>query len=106
MSSLSEAIGGASDFKWGVTMEGDLKVMPAYAGGGSGEWPRAEIAHTVLAGLNGRLRSAGSGTFMEGFPAFITNQSGHFTPGIETLSEGEAACRRAGIDVIASPFEG
>ncbi|MEU8797135.1 hypothetical protein [Spirillospora sp. NPDC048819] len=105
MNGLSEAIGGASDFMWRVTMEGDLKVMPAYAGGGSGEWPRAEIAHKVLAGMNGRLRSASSGTYLEGFPVFITNRSGHFTLGIETLSAGEEAFKRAGIDVIATPFE-
>ncbi|MFI0450827.1 polymorphic toxin-type HINT domain-containing protein [Actinomadura sp. 6N118] len=106
MSGLKEAIGGASDFKWAVTMDDDLKVMPAFAGGGSGGWPRAEIAHTVLAGLGARVRAAGSGTFMEGFPAFINNHSGHFMPGAETLPIGEAAFERAGIDYISSVFGG
>jgi hypothetical protein len=80
--------------------------MPAYAGGESGGWPRAEMAHTVLAGLNGRLRAGGSGTFMDGFPVFITNQSGHFLPGSETLPIGERAFQNAGIDVISSVFGG
>ncbi|MFF2126026.1 RHS repeat-associated core domain-containing protein [Streptomyces olivochromogenes] len=106
MDGLSEAVGGASDFKWAVTMDGELRVMPAYAGGESGGWPLAEMAHTVLAGLNGRLRAAGSGTIMDGFPAFITNQSGHFTPGAETLPTGVAAFQRAGIDVMSDVFKG
>lgn len=106
MDGLREAVGGASDFKWAVTMDGKLKVIPAYAGGESGGWPRAEIAHTVLAGLNGRLRAAGSGSIMDGFPAFITNQSGHFTPGSETLPTGVAAFQRAGIDVMSDVLRG
>src|SRR5439155_3396305 len=102
MDALRDAIGGASDFKWAVTMEGELKVMPAFAQGNG--WPRIELAHTVFAGVGGKLRAAGSGTFMEGFPAFITNQSGHFLPPNETLPIGEAAFDRAGVDVIATPF--
>ncbi|MEO3830282.1 RHS repeat-associated core domain-containing protein [Actinomadura sp. B10D3] len=106
MGGLREAIGGASDFKWAVTMDDELKVMPAYAGGGAGEWSRMELAHTVLAGLNGKLLAAGSGTFMEGFPVFINRHSGHFLPGLETLEIGENAFRRAGIDFISSPDVG
>lgn len=102
MMRLREAINGAKDFKWGVTTDGELKVIPMYAGGGPGEWPRLELAHTVLAGAGGRLQAAGSGTFYEGFPVSINRWSGHFEPPAETLTIGEAAFDRAGIDFISS----
>jgi len=106
MGGLAEAIRGATDFKWAVTMSGDLRVMPAYAGGETGGWPLVEISHTVLAGVGQRVRAAGSGTYMEGLPAFINNWSGHFEPGADTLPVGEGAFGDAGIDVISSLFNG
>jgi RHS repeat-associated protein len=104
MEGLTGALRGESEFKWAVVAgEGgarELRVMPANYGANG--WPRTEMAHTVLAGPGGKVYAAGSGSAMEGFPAFINRASGHFEPGEETLPIGTAAFDKAGIDVIAS----
>jgi hypothetical protein len=109
MDGLKAALRGESDFKWAVVPHGTgraLKVMPAHAGGDAGGWPRIELAHTVLAGEGGQAYAAGSGTFMEGFPAMINNWSGHFEPPGSTLPIGEDMFNQAGIDVMSSPIDG
>ena len=105
---LDAATGGADDFKWAVVDNAgtpELRVIPAYAGGGAGNWPRIELAHTVLAGRGGTVLAAGSGMRM-GDSIFINNYSGHFTPSAATLPLGEEAFRNAGIDVEAIPIDG
>ena len=105
MEELMAALRGETEFKWAVVPgEGgahELRVMPANYG--ANNWPRTEMAHTVLAGPGGGVYAAGSGSvLMEGFPASINRASGHFTPGEETMAIGSAAFDRAGIDVIVS----
>jgi pretoxin HINT domain-containing protein len=99
------AAGTEGYFKWAITMDGDLKVMPAFAGGGSSGWPATEIAHTVLAGLDGQLRAAGTGHIDDLFGVEINNSSGHFEPGDEAVDLGRAAFEKAGLDVMAMPYE-
>ncbi|WP_123821480.1 polymorphic toxin-type HINT domain-containing protein [Kitasatospora cineracea] len=107
LSGLQDALGGETDFKWAVVRGSageELRVMPAYAGGESGGWPRIEMAHTVLAQPGEIVLSAGSGTVGDGlFPTAINNWSGHFEPGDSLLPIGESAFGRAGIDVMAIP---
>jgi hypothetical protein len=105
MAGLQDAIKNASArtegyFKWAITMDGELRVMPAFAGGGPGDWPAVEIAHTVLAGLNGQVRAAGTGRIDPLFGLEINNSSGHFQPGDEAVGLGKAAFEKAGIDVM------
>ncbi len=94
------AKGTEGHFKWAITKDGELRVMPAFAGGGAGDWPAAEIAHTVLAGLNGQVRAAGTGRIDDLFGLEINNSSGHFEPGDEAVGLGKAAFEEAGIDVM------
>jgi RHS repeat-associated protein len=104
MDALTNALHGETEFKWAVVpgAEGafELRVMPANFGGNG--WPRTEMAHTVLAGVDGKVYAAGSGTALPGFPAMINRASGHFEPGPETMAIGEDAFERAGIDFISS----
>ncbi|PWK89119.1 intein [Lentzea atacamensis] len=106
---LRDALGGETDFKWAVVAgeagSHELRVMPAYAGGRSaGDWPRMEMAHTVLAGFEGKVLSAGSGNLDDLFQmASINNWSGHFEPGEELMGIAEAAFGRAGIETITVP---
>ncbi|WP_306371048.1 RHS repeat-associated core domain-containing protein [Nocardiopsis sp. CC223A] len=107
---LTSALGGESKFKWvvaqGSSGSSELRVMPAEAGGGSGGWPRMEMAHTVLAGRGGSVLSAGSGSVDDLLGmVFINNASGHFRPGDDLLGIGVGAFRRAGIDVISSTYK-
>ncbi|MBC6459520.1 polymorphic toxin-type HINT domain-containing protein [Actinomadura sp. HBU206391] len=110
MDALHRALNGATDFKWAIVPNGrggmELRVAPAYwKGSGPGDLPDIEIAHTVLAGVDGKVFAAGSGNFM-GDMLFINNHSGHFKPGASTLPLGEEFFRRAGIDSIAIPVPG
>ncbi|MFJ9772373.1 hypothetical protein ACIRVF_14195 [Kitasatospora sp. NPDC101157] len=104
---LRDALDGETDFRW-VVVRGsagdELRAMPAYAGGGAGNWPRIELAHTVLAQPDEVAVSAGSRNPGNGlFPTTVTNWSGHFKPDDELPSIGESAFERAGIDVMAVP---
>jgi hypothetical protein len=83
-------------------MEGDLKVMPAFAGGNG--WPAIEMAHTVLAGVGNRVLAAGSGEFFEGMAVTITRQTGHFLASEAHMAIGEAAFNAAGIEAWVLPW--
>ncbi|GAA0545446.1 hypothetical protein GCM10010172_28870 [Paractinoplanes ferrugineus] len=86
-------------FKWVITMDGELKVMPAFAGGGGR--PVLELAHTVLGGLNGQVKAAGTGHYDDLFGGLeINNSSGHFEPGDGAVELGRQAFEDAGIDVM------
>ncbi|MFI9381439.1 polymorphic toxin-type HINT domain-containing protein [Kutzneria sp. NPDC052558] len=99
---LEEGVGGASDFKWAVTMDGELKVMPAHADGNG--WPSIELAHTVLAGVGNRVRAAGSGELVDGFPVILTRQTGHFLASEAHMDIAADAFGRAGIDFMVMPW--
>ncbi|MFB9834436.1 hypothetical protein [Actinoallomurus acaciae] len=95
---------GEPEFKWAVVPGAkgapELWVMPADFGANGR--PRAELAYTLLAGAEGKVYAAGSGTALPGFPVMINRTSGHFEPGPETMVIGEDAFERAGIDLMAS----
>jgi hypothetical protein len=100
MDAIRQAVPGTEGyFKWVITTDGDLKVMPAFANGNG--WPNIELAHTVLGGLNGQVKAAGTGKFDEIFGGVqINNSSGHFHPGDEAVELGRNAFEQAGIDVL------
>jgi hypothetical protein len=85
--------------------EQQLRVIPEFAGGGAGNWPRTEMAHTVLAEPGETVLSAGSGVLAnEIFPTtMITEWSGHFETPPSGLAMGESFFGQAGIDVLTIP---
>jgi RHS repeat-associated protein len=108
LSGLQDALGVGTDFKWAV-VAGDggsqLRVMPAYAGGGVGEWPNIELAHTALTQPGEVVTAAGSGVVGDDvFPTTISNWSGHYRPPDSNLPVGEQAFDRAGIETLATPY--
>ncbi|AEV85250.1 Extracellular matrix-binding protein ebhB [Actinoplanes sp. SE50/110] len=109
LQALKDAISKASPgtegyFKWGITMDGELKVIPAFAGTTGSGWPRVEIAHTVLAGLKGKLRAAGTGHIDDLFGVEINDSSGHFQPTDGLIDLGVEKFHEAGIDVFPSSW--
>jgi RHS repeat-associated protein len=111
LSGLQAAVDGKTDFKWAI-VDGphgpELRVIPADAGGGAGNWPNTEMAHTVLSRPGESVLVAGSGQVgSSDFPTVISNWTGHYSRGstADLLPYAEHAFNEAGIDVMAIPHD-
>ncbi|MER7174528.1 putative T7SS-secreted protein [Streptomyces mesophilus] len=84
--------------KWGVTMEGELRIVPKHVDG-------VEIKHSVLnydkTPEDDKLLAAGEAEIAGDGGAYfgmdINNNSGHYLPHIDSLQKGREAFERAGI---------